>query len=100
MFAQPAHLGAFPRCQQSVFCDGGGGWRGVGCRYQQTWNGSFSEGRKEEKLPDHIFIGCIKAEGYKQIINIRCKALDENYNIYILLHRSDIKFSAVIRKKE
>ena len=44
-----------------------------------------------------LVLGCIEADFCRQIVNIRWKALDEIYKIYIvtLLHRSDLNILKV-----
>ena len=45
---------------------------------------------------ERLVLGCIEAKFCK--FNIRWRALDEIYKIYMLLHRSDLNMSAKNRK--
>ena len=44
-----------------------------------------------------LVLGCIEANICKIFLNIRWKALDEIYKVYLLLHRSDLNVSSEIR---
>ena len=47
-----------------------------------------------------LVLGCIEADFCKKIIqNIRLKALDEIYKMYMLLQRSDLNISANFRRE-
>ena len=39
-----------------------------------------------------LVLGCIDADFFKYLVHIRWKALDEIYKIYMLLHRSYLKY--------
>ena len=45
-----------------------------------------------------LVLGCIDADFLLHVVNIRWKALDEIYKIYMLLHRSDLNMSAKFRQ--
>ena len=48
---------------------------------------------------ERLVLSCIDVHFWKSIINIRWKALDEIYQIYILLHLSDRKFQQIFVTK-